>query len=186
MSTLMQLPTPSPAASPSSGSEPVWIVPLHEHPPYGHVRLKRVFTTDGTRHQVVLVDARKLIACADRDDTDYVLPPVQEWHPGKLRGIREFLEPSNARIPQMPYVTISTRRAPGLLGWLRLEHEGVVAFRNGQHRARYLMAAGAVWFPVEVHEREAAMLRQYCGASDDARMALRPTSDGHGGGAPRA
>ncbi|MFP3646867.1 plasmid fertility inhibition factor family protein [Paraburkholderia sp. SIMBA_054] len=186
MSTLMQLPTPSPAAAPSSGSEPVWIVPLQEHPPYGHVRLKRVFTTDGTRHQVVLVDARKLIACADRDDTDYVLPPVQEWHPGKLRGIREFLDPSNARIPQMPYVTISTRRAPGLLGWLRLEHEGVVAFRNGQHRARYMMAAGAVWFPVEVHEREAALLRQYCGASDDARTALRPTSANNVAGAPRA
>jgi hypothetical protein len=185
MSTLMQLPTPSPAAAPSSGSEPVWIVPLHEHPPYGHVRLKRVFATDGTRHQVVLVDARKLIACADRDDTDYVLPPVQEWHPGKLRGIREFLDPSNARIPHMPYVTISTRCAPGLLGWLRLEHEGVVAFRNGQHRARYMMAAGAVWFPVEVHEREAALLRQYCGASDDARTALRPSS-GNVAGGPRS
>jgi hypothetical protein len=39
-----------------------------------------------------------------------------------------------------------------------------------------MMAAGAVWFPVEVHEREAALLRQYCGASDDARTVLRPTS----------
>jgi hypothetical protein len=172
-STLMELPATPSAASPSSGSEPVWIVPLHEHPPYGHVRLKRVFTTDGTRHQVVLVDARKLLACADRDETDYVLPPVGQWHPGKLRGIREFLDPENTRIPQMPYVTITTRRAPGLLGLLRLEHEGVVAFRNGQHRARYLLAAGAVWFPVEVHEREVALLKQYCGAGDDARTAMR-------------
>jgi hypothetical protein len=176
MSSLMELPTTAAAASPAPASEPVWIVPLPEHQPYGHVRLKRVFTTDGTRHQVVLVDARKLIACADRDETDYVLPPVQQWHQGKLRGIREFLDPTNARIPQMPYVTITTRRAPGLLGWLRLEHVGVVAFRNGQHRARYLLAAGAVWFPVEVHEREAALLRQYCGAPDDARTALRPGS----------
>ncbi|MBP0593083.1 hypothetical protein J8I87_25880 [Paraburkholderia sp. LEh10] len=174
MSSLMEFPTPSAAASPSSGNEPVWIVPLHDHPPYGSVRLKRVFNTDGTRHQVVLVDARKLIACADRDETDYVLRPVHEWHQGKMRGIREFLDPSNARIPQMPYVTITTRRAPGLLGLLRLEHEGVVTFRNGQHRARYMLAAGAVWFPVEVHEREAALLRQYCGAPDDARTALRP------------
>ncbi|SIT36232.1 conserved hypothetical protein [Paraburkholderia piptadeniae] len=178
MSSLMELPTTSSAASSSSGNEPVWIVPLLDHPPYKHVRLKRVFTADGTRHQVVLVDARKLIACADRDDTDYVLRPVNEWHQGKVRGIREFLDPSNARIPQMPYVTITTRHAPGLLGWLRLEHEGVVAFRNGQHRARYMLAAGAVWFPVEVHEREAALLRQYCGAPDDARTALRPGSTG--------
>ena len=173
-STLMELPATPSVAPTSSGSEPVWIVPLHEHPPYAHVRLKRVFTTDGTRHQVVLVDARKLLACADRDETDYVLPPVGEWHPGKLRGIREFLDPANSRIPQMPYVTITTRRAPGLLGLLRIEHEGVVAFRNGQHRARYMMAAGAVWFPVEVHEREVALLKQYCGAPDDARTAMRP------------
>jgi hypothetical protein len=172
----MELPPTAAAATPAPASEPVWIIPLPEHEPYGHVRLKRVFTTDGTRHQVVLVDARKLIACADRDETDYVLPPVQQWHQGKLRGIREFLDPTNARIPQMPYVTITTRRAPGLLGWLRLEHEGVVAFRNGQHRARYMLAAGAVWFPVEVHEREAALLHQYCGAPDDARTALRPGS----------
>ncbi|MEM5386529.1 hypothetical protein VSR68_23405 [Paraburkholderia phymatum] len=178
MSSLMELPTTSSAASSPSGNEPVWIVPLLDHPAYNHVRMKRVFTADGTRHQVVLVDARKLLACANRDDTDYVLRPVNEWHQGKVRGIREFLDPSNARIPQMPYVTITTRRAPGLLGWLRLEHEGVVAFRNGQHRARYMLAAGAVWFPVEVHEREAALLRQYCGAPDDARTALRPGSAG--------
>ncbi len=176
MSSLMESPTTSSAVSPPSGSEPVWIVPLHAHPHYAHVRLRRVFTTDGTRHQVVLVDARKLLACADRDETDYVLRPVDEWHQGKVRGIREFLDPANARIPQMPYVTITTRCAPGLLGWLRLEHEGVVAFRNGQHRARYMLAAGAVWFPVEVHEREAALLRQFCGAPDDARTALRPAS----------
>ncbi|CAB3763724.1 hypothetical protein LMG29739_04180 [Paraburkholderia solisilvae] len=154
--------------------EPVWIVQLHDHEWYDHVRLKRVFSTDGTRHEVVLVDARKLLLCADRDDTDYVLRPVQEWHSGKMRGIREFLDPQNARVPDMPYVTVTSRRAAGLIGWLGLEHEGVVTFRNGQHRARYLASAGARWFPVEVHEREAALLRQYCGAPDDARTALRP------------
>ncbi|CAB3766568.1 plasmid fertility inhibition factor family protein [Paraburkholderia humisilvae] len=155
--------------------EPVWVVQLYDHEWYDHVRLKRVFSTDGTRHEVVLVDARRLLSCADRDDTDYVLRPVLEWHPGKMRGIREFLDPDNARIPEMPYVTVSSRRAPGLIGWLGLEHEGVVTFRNGQHRARYLASAGARWFPVEVHEREAALLRQYCGAPDDARTALRPS-----------
>ena len=175
----MPLPSMSNSASSASSAlsvnEPVWVVQLHDHASYDHVRLKRVFTTDGTRHEVVLVDVRKLMLCADRDDTDYVLRPVHEWHVGKVRGIREFLDPDNARIPEMPYVTVSARRAPGLLGWFGLEHEGVVAFRNGQHRARYLALAGARWFPVEVHEREAALLRQYCGAPDDARTALRPS-----------
>ncbi|WP_025601498.1 plasmid fertility inhibition factor family protein [Burkholderia sp. WSM2230] len=172
---------PLPLSNPSSAdartcAEPVWMVPLERHPWYDHVRLKRVFVADGTRHQVVLVDARKLLACADRDNTDYVLKPVAEWHAGKVRGIREFLDPDNPRIPQMPYVTIWTRRAPGLLGWLGLQREGVVAFRNGQHRARYLAEAGARWFPVEVHEREAALLREMCGAPDDARTAIRPVT----------
>ncbi|WP_090690137.1 plasmid fertility inhibition factor family protein [Paraburkholderia phenazinium] len=168
--------SPTPLLEPSM-AEPIWIVPLYEHPWYDHVRLKRVFVADATRHQVVLVDARKLLECASRDNTDYVLKPVAEWHAGKVRGIREFLDPENPRIPQMPYVTVSTRRAPGMMGWLRLEHEGVVAFRNGQHRARYLAEAGARWFPVEVAEREAALLREVCGAADDARTAIRQTMD---------
>ncbi|CAG4896865.1 hypothetical protein R69919_02247 [Paraburkholderia gardini] len=152
--------------------EPFWIVTLDNHVHYDYVRLKRVFTADGARHQVVLVDAQRLITCADRDDTDYVLRPVNEWHSGKVRGIREFLDPANARVPEMPYVTVSTRRARGLAGLLGLEKEGVVAFRNGQHRARYLAAAGGRCFPVEVHEREAALLHQMCGASEEARAAL--------------
>jgi hypothetical protein len=45
-----------------------------------------------------------------------------------------------------------------------LDKAGVVSFRNGQHRARYLAFAGAVSFPVEVHETEAALLERYCGA----------------------
>ncbi|SMG43941.1 plasmid fertility inhibition factor family protein [Paraburkholderia susongensis] len=176
----LPLPNSSPAVVPGC-AEMVWIVPLTEHSWYDHVRLKRVFVTDGTRHQVVLVDLRKLLACADRDNTDYVLKPVAEWHGGKVRGIREFLDPESARIPQMPYVTISTRRAPGVLGWLGLEREGVVAFRNGQHRARYLAEAGARWCPVEVHEREATLLRELCGAADDARTVIRATQLGGDG-----
>lgn len=149
----------------ATGSEPVWIVPLCDHPYYDHVRLKRVFGgDDDTRHCVVIVDARKLIECADRDDTDYVLPPVGNWHSGKIRGIRMFLDPENEQIPAMPYVTIATRRASGLLGLVGLEREGVVGFRNGQHRARYLVYAGAEAFPVEVHEREAELLTMLCGA----------------------
>jgi hypothetical protein len=176
----LPLPNSLPASAPSS-AETVWIVPLENHSWYDHVQLKRVFVTDGTRHQVVLIDLRKLLLCADRDDTDYVLKPVAEWHAGKVRGIREFLDPDSPRVPQMPYVTISTRSAPGLLGWVGLEREGVVAFRNGQHRARYLAEAGARWCPVEVHEREAALLRDLCGAADDARTAIRAIQPGGGG-----
>lgn len=149
-----------------TAAEAVWIVRLQSHPQYDFVRLKRVFTDYGSRHQVVLVDVRKLLACADRDDTDYVLKAVDDWHSGKVRGIREFLDPDNERVPQMPYVTICKRRTTGLAGWLGLAHEGVVAFRNGQHRARYLAWAGALWLPVEVHEREAALLRELCGAGE--------------------
>jgi hypothetical protein len=156
-----------------AGVGPVWIIPLPRHPAFDYVRLKRVFVTDGTRHEVVLVDARCLLTCADRDDTDYVLKPVNEWHAGKVRGIREFLDPASARIPEMPYVTVTTRRAPGLLGLIGIGKEGVIAFRNGQHRARYLAEAGARWIPVEVHEREVALLREYCGAPDDARSLVQ-------------
>jgi hypothetical protein len=148
----------------AAAAEPTWIVPLPDHPYYDHVRLKRVFVDDGTRHQVVMVDAMKLIQCADRDDTDYVLKGVDDWHAGKVRGIREFLDPRNTRVPEMPYVTICTRRARGVKGWFGLEHEGVVAFRNGQHRARYMAYAGALTFPVEVAEREIALLTSLCGA----------------------
>lgn len=62
---------------------PFWTVPLPNHDAYDHVRFKRVFTTDGTRHIVVIVDLHKLLLCADRDDTDYVLKPVDDWHVGK-------------------------------------------------------------------------------------------------------
>nr|WP_224013132.1 MULTISPECIES: hypothetical protein [Paraburkholderia] len=166
----MSLPTPdghspNPPAPLQSACGQHWIVSLPDHQAYDHVRFKRVFTTDGTRHEVVIVDLHKLLLCADRDDTDYVLKPVDDWHVGKVRGIREFLDPENERVPQMPYVTISKRRAGGVAGWLGLAHVGVVAFRNGQHRARYLAWAGAQWMPVEVHEREVALLRELCGAA---------------------
>ena len=145
-------------------AETVWIVRLQGHAHYDFVRLKRVFGEVGSRHQVVLVDVKKLLECADRDDTDYVLKSVNDWHAGKVKGIREFLDPDNPRVPEMPYVTISARRAHGLLGLLGVNRNGVVAFRNGQHRARYLAHAGALCMPVEVHEREAELLRQMCAA----------------------
>jgi hypothetical protein len=152
----------------------VWIVPLPRHPLFDHVRLKRVFSGSDSRHRVVVVDSARLLACADRDQTDYVLKPVPEWHPGKINGIRAFLDPAGSRVPEMPYVTFTECRASGLLGLLGLQHEGVVAFRNGQHRARYLAYAGALSFPVEVHEREAQALIAYCGYRGDPEDAASP------------
>lgn len=149
-------------------AETVWIVRLQGHPLYDFVRLKRIFSECGSRHQVVLVDVRRLLACADRDNTDYVLKPVDDWHSGKVKGIREFLDPDNPRVPEMPYVTITVRRSGGLLGLLGMHREGVVSFRNGQHRARYLAYAGASCVPVEVHEREADLLRALCAAPVDS------------------
>ena len=147
----------------NSGVE-TWNVQLAGHEPYAFIRLKRAFASDDARHRVVMVDAKKLLTCADRDTTDYVLSPVQEWYPGKVRGIREFLDPSQSRIPEMPYVSINTRSRHMLFSLIGLDKEGVVSFRNGQHRARYMAFAGATSFPVEVYETEAALLERYCGA----------------------
>lgn len=142
----------------------VWTVPLPEHPPFKLTRLKRMFLSDDTRHRVVVVDIRKLLICANRDKSDYVLSAVDDWPSGKIRGIREFLDPQQERIPEMPYVTFSLRRTRDLLGLIGISYEGVVSFRNGQHRARYIESAGAATLPVEVHETEVELLTRYCGA----------------------
>jgi hypothetical protein len=161
------LPTPFPALAGEIQAAPdesgIWTVALTGHTAFSSIRLKRIFPLPDSRHVVVLVDARALLICADRDPTDYVLPAVPYWPPGKVKGLREFLEPGQTRVPEMPYVLFSTRRTPGLVGLLGLSRDGVVSFRNGQHRARYMAHAGAACFPVEVHETEAEALRKYCG-----------------------
>ncbi|MDO3624373.1 hypothetical protein Q3O98_25195 [Ralstonia pseudosolanacearum] len=154
----------------------VWEVPLRDHKPYAFVRLQRAFASDDPLHQVILVDALKLLACADRDATDYVLPPVQYWHAGKRNGIRDFLDPTQPNIPEMPRISFKTRKCRSILGLMGLEREGVVSFRNGQHRARYLAFAGATCFPVEVPESEAAMLAHYCGTTDAPGVRWWPAS----------
>ncbi|KUZ40788.1 plasmid fertility inhibition factor family protein [Burkholderia territorii] len=141
----------------------VWIIPLSGHAAYTSTHLKRVFASDDSRHRVVTVDLTKLLACADRDTTDYVLPSVQYWAPGKAVGIRDFLDPAQARIPEMPFITFRETRTRTLLGIPGLSKVGVASFRNGQHRARYLAYAGATSLPVEVHETEADLLVRYCG-----------------------
>lgn len=140
-----------------------WTVRLPGHTPYTITRLKRTFLSDDYRRRVVIIDTKELLTCADRDTSDYVLPDVQYWHLGKVHGIRGFLDPSQARIPEMPYVTFKTRNKRTLLGWIGLSKDGVVSFRNGQHSARYMASAGATSLPVEVHETETALLTRYCG-----------------------
>ncbi|PPB84446.1 hypothetical protein B0O95_103136 [Mycetohabitans endofungorum] len=51
-----------------------------------------------------------LLECADRDDTGYVLGPAPEWHPGKVNGIRAFVDPSGSRVLERSHVTCSLRR----------------------------------------------------------------------------
>jgi hypothetical protein len=138
----------------------VWRVDLPDHKTYRHTNLKRNFADDDTRYAVVTVDARKLLAALERDRSDYVLPPVLDWYPGKRNGLRDFLNPGASRIPEMPYVTIKVRRS----GFLFLQQEAIVSFRNGQHRARYMTDAGAESFPVEVDQGQAALLGRFCGA----------------------
>ncbi|KWF57920.1 plasmid fertility inhibition factor family protein [Burkholderia pseudomultivorans] len=141
----------------------VWIIQLPGHAPYTYTHLKRVFASDDSRHRVVIVDVTRLLACADRDTTDYVLPSVQYWARGKAVGIRGFLDPEQARIPDMPFITFREARTRMLLGIPGLSKIGVASFRNGQHRARYLAYAGATTLPVEIHETEADLLARYCG-----------------------
>ncbi|WP_175944616.1 plasmid fertility inhibition factor family protein [Burkholderia pyrrocinia] len=141
----------------------VWIIQLPGHVPYAYTHLKRVFSSDDSRHRVVTIDLKKLLTCADRDTTDYVLPSVQYWAPGKAAGIREFLDPDQDKIPDMPLITFRVTRTRAPLGIPGLSKVGVASFRNGQHRARYLAYAGATILPVEVHETEADLLVRYCG-----------------------
>ncbi|CCF97670.1 hypothetical protein B7R78_0004460 [Ralstonia solanacearum] len=155
-----------PLVLPNSRSIEIWEVPLHDHKPYAFVRLQRTFVHEDVQHQVILVDAAKLLLCADRDATNYVLPPAQDWRAGKRNGIRDFLDPTQAAIPEMPIVSFNTRRCRSLLGLLGLAKEGVVSFHNGQHRARYLVFAGATCLPVQVPKSEAAMLAYYCGTTE--------------------
>lgn len=145
------------------GADGNWIVPIPNHSPYSFTRMKCGYDAPDSRHKVVVIDLARLLACADRDTTDYVLGSAQYWHPGKVRGIREFLAPTEVRIPEMPYVTFRTRRTRTLSGLIGISREGVVSFRNGQHRARYLAFAGARSLPVEAHETEAEMLARFCG-----------------------
>lgn len=51
-----------------------------------------------------------LLECADRDDVDYVLGPVSQWHPGKVNGIRAFVDPSGSRVPERLHVACLLHR----------------------------------------------------------------------------
>ncbi|WP_412769537.1 hypothetical protein [Ralstonia pseudosolanacearum] len=57
------------------------------------------------------MDAAKLLACADRDATDYVLPLVQHWHAGKRNGIRDLLDPAQPIESASMFLKLSLRIA---------------------------------------------------------------------------
>lgn len=137
----------------------LWRVDLPDHKTYAYTNLKRNFSSHDTRYAVVMVNARKLLAAIERDTSDYVLPAVSNWYPGKRNGLHQFLNPASQRIPEMPHVAIKISRQ----GFLFLQQEAVVSFRNGQHRARYMIDAGAVAFPVEVDATGAKLLARFCG-----------------------
>ena len=162
--TFPSTPTAFPLKLPTASSDCFWVVPIPRHRPYEHVRLQRVFAPDDDSHEVVLVDLRTLLLCADRDARTYGLKSVEDWDGEMADGIREFLNPENEYVPRMPYVSVTRRRKSGLAGWLGLASTVIVVFRVGQHRSRYLEWAGAAWLPVEVRVREAPLLRKLCGA----------------------
>jgi hypothetical protein len=143
-----------------------WRVQLDaSHTPYAHVDFKRSHE-HANGYMVVLVDVERFMACFDRDR--FVIGRPTEWSEAKREGLRQFLDPKEGAC-DMPVIgfsirTTEHRRLFGLLA-NRIEKVPVAGFTNGRHRARYLQHAGAKVMPVEVHESQAALLRQHCGAS---------------------
>ncbi|MGP8431808.1 plasmid fertility inhibition factor family protein [Paraburkholderia fungorum] len=135
------------------------------HTPYAYVEFKRSHE-HAAGYTVVLVDVERLMGCFERDQL--VIGRPTEWTETKREGIRQFLDPKEGAC-EMPVVgfSIRTRTHRRLLGFAtpRIEKVPVAGFTNGRHRARYLQYAGAKVMPVEVHETEAALLREHCGAS---------------------
>ena len=140
-----------------------WEVRVPGLSPYGFTRVTRTPCSNSHHYQVVWVDARRLLACADRSPVSRAAP-VAQWYAGKRYGMEDFLMPIHQRVPEMPRVAFRLKRRRTLFGLLGLRKEGVVTFLDGMHRAQYMAFAGATQFPVEVHVREAALLQAHCGA----------------------
>lgn len=141
-----------------------WDVRVPALPPYGFTRLTRAACPDPAQYCVVVVKADDLIACADRALYTPELKAVPQWYLGKMYGMEDFLRPVQARVPEMPRVTVRLRRRHTLFGLMGVNKEVVVRFINGEHRARYMAFAGATEFPVEVTLSEAELLQRHCGA----------------------
>jgi len=144
----------------------IWRVQLDSsHTPYVHVDFKRSHE-HASGYTVVTVDMERFMVCFERDQL--VVGRPNEWSESKREGIRQFLDPKEGAC-DMPVIgfSIRTRQYRRFLGLIanRIEKLPVAGFTNGRHRARYLQHAGAKVMPVEVHESEAVLLRQHCGAS---------------------
>jgi hypothetical protein len=147
-------------------TEKTWRVQLGpDHTPYSYVDFK-CSRENVAGYSVVMVDVERLMACFERDP--FVIAPPAEWSKEKREGIRQFLDPEGGA-PDMPVVgfSIRMRGRRRLFGFAarRIERVPVAGFTNGRHRARYLQYTGAKMMPVEVHESEATLLREHCGAS---------------------
>ena len=144
----------------------VWYVRLHgDHPAYAWIKLKRQLQDD-LNYVAVIVDARKFMDCYMRDMQAYVLPPVEQWEPGKKTGIWKFLNPHLSGVPAMPRVSFAVVERKRLWGLRPSIYEGVASFTNGRHRSMYMAFAGATSFPVEVHVNQASLLKRYCGIEE--------------------
>lgn len=143
-----------------------WRVQLDPtHTPYAYVDFKRSHE-HAAGYTVVKVDVERFMTCFEQDQL--VIGPPTEWPEAKREGIRQFLDPKEG-VCDMPVVgfSIRIRKHRRFFGFAapRIEKVPVAGFTNGRHRARYLQHAGANVMPVEVHESEAALLREHCGAS---------------------
>lgn len=146
-------------------SNGTWSVPLPaSHAPYRFVQLKRRFPTLA-EYRVVVVDVAAFMNCYSRDQPGYVIPTVENWPDDKSCGLRKFLDPNDAGIPEMAVVSFELATRKRWLGLFGEVTEGVISFINGRHRSRYLQFAGAKCFPVETHASSADGLLKYCGCA---------------------
>jgi hypothetical protein len=148
----------------------LWHVQLSvAHPQYQQVSLRR--RPGYPDHEVVIVDAQKLIRYSSQDlRVGYVIGPVETWDADKRKGMFEFLAPPKLREQhvEMPIVsfnevTVSEREA---CFWLfkraRQRHLQYVSYTNGRHRARYLASTGALEIPVMCRKDQVGILSAHC------------------------
>lgn len=145
---------------------PTWTVDLDaQHPEFQHVELHR--ETGYDHCDVLIVDADRFIQLTELHRPSFVIPRIEHWKPEKRAGIAHFLKPPGS-VP-MPYVSLQERQEVVFehYWWIfkkkRLTSIKAVSYTNGRHRARYLHAAGARWFPVMCPKDDIEEMRLLCG-----------------------